>query len=284
MNRLLLRGGLCRATRCSGSPLLQTGCSVRHQSSEEVAQDRHDHEDIDGVEGGHSANTLTSDCAPPRQVNGSSTYHGNRDIARPPRQPDAWSKLGTQLQNGLDGDHHHYSRSGPGVASDRAGVSAPAALPWGALNGAAFSPVSRVNGKVAPAGSEDEGHKQIVHGASEFGTGAISRSMASRLHDRERQHTSNSSDSRTSSNKISSMNSSGQARNPWDMGLPEKPNDHRAGPTVSTKLEQPSRVEGVINGIGVATTAATAAASAANRSDSAVSQREPLSWTSNLKV
>lgn len=273
MNKLLLRGGLCRATRCSGSPLLQTtGCAVRHQSSEEVAQDRHDHEDVDDVEGGHAANTLTSNGAPPRQVNGSSAYHGGKGVAPPPRQPGAWSKLGIQPQNGSGGDQHHCSRSGPGVASAPVGVSAPA-LPWGTLNGAAFPAVSRVNGKVAPAGSEDKGHNQIVRGASEFGTGTISRSMASRLHNREGQHTSNNS---SNSRNISSRNSKGQARNPWDIGLLVEPNDHRAGGTASTQLKQPSRVEGMMDGFGAA---ATGSATAVPKQ-----QQEPLGWASNLKV
>lgn len=281
MNKILLRGGLCRTTRWSGSPLLHT--AVRYQSSEEVAQDRH--EDIDDVEVGHIANTLTSDDAPPRQANGSIGYHGNKGMARPPQKLDAWSKLATQPQKAVDRDRR-FSRSGPSVASARpsAGVSAPAS-PWGALNGAAFSPVSRVNGKVAPAGSGGEGHRQIVHGAGEFGTRSVTRSVASpsRLPSRG-QNTCNSSSSNSSSLR-SNVNSKGPARNAWDtLGLSLEPNDHTAGGRDGTQPKWPSRVEGMKNGFGAAAAAASAAAS---RSDTLAQRQYPASFldrASELKV
>lgn len=202
MNRILLRGGLCRATRSSGTPsFLQTGV-VRYQSSEEVARDRQEDDD---VEAGKAANTLGNDGPPLKQANGSGNHCGEGVAAR--RRRPVWQIDGALPQNGLLGsDHSHFSRPGQVGGTDRA-VSAPPAPP-GSLNGADFSPLSRVNGKDSPAVSGDDNKARVVNGAG-APTLPVSRNVAARPHQRQRGQNNNNNDSNSNS-------SNRQAPNPWD--------------------------------------------------------------------
>jgi len=195
MNRLLLRGGLSRATRPAGSPaFLQTGV-VRYQSSEEVAQDRSEDDD---VEAGNAATALASDGPPLQQMNGSVPHRGESVAAH--RRP-VWQVNGALPQNGLHGSNHsRFSRPGQVGGSGRA-VSAPPA-PLGSLNGvsgAGISPLSRVNGKDSLAVSGEGGNTRMVNGAG-APTLPVTRNVAPQPHQRGQNNN----------------NSSRQSQNPWD--------------------------------------------------------------------
>lgn len=244
MNKLLLRGGLSRATWYSGSPFLRT--SVRFQSSEEVAQDPLAEDD--DVEGGNATNTLASNGQPLRQARWSSDFR-EKGVAPSPGQ--RWYNEATQPQNGLNGEHH-FSRSGrvaaapaaaaaTAAAAASAAVSAPAGAPRGSPSSADCSPLSRSNGKVAPASCRGEGGRQIVdvNGAGKP-TLPVSRHVSSRLSNRG-QNGKNSS-------------SEGQARNPWDILLNLKGGG--AGGNGAAQLRKPRAVDEV-----------NAGAPAAGRSD-----------------
>lgn len=179
MNRILIRGGLSRAPRCSGSPLVRAG--VRYQSSEEVAQERQAEDD--DVEAGNTANTLAGNGPTPLQQARGSSASRRKGVAPPPR-PYWYNDDTNQPRNGLSlngGDH--FSRSGR-VAASRpaaaaAAVSAPDAL-RGPPNGSNFSPLSRVNGELSPAAYRDWGRGQIVNGAGQP-TLPVSRNVSARL-------------------------------------------------------------------------------------------------------
>lgn len=222
MNKILLCGGLSRATRCSGSPFLRT--VVRYQSSEEVAQDGQAEDD--GVEGGNSASTLPSNGPPLQQARGSSAYQG-KGVA--PSQRQHWHTETTQPQNGLNGEGH-FSRSGRVAAARHAGNGTAVSAtprPRFAPIGVGVSPWSKVNEKVAPAAKRDDGSSPNVNGAGRP-TPSVSRNVSSRLSNREQNNNTQTS-------------RKGKAGNSWDILL----NLERggAGSTGGAQLRKPSVVD-----------------------------------------
>lgn len=255
MNKLLVRGGLVRATRHSGSPVVRT-VAVRYQSSEEVAAQEHERDD---VEARHStANTTGVADDTPQQLNGSRPYYGN-GVA--PSPLPKWSNLSTakppQAGNG--------STTGPRVevvqrAFSRDPERAPSAtsasaIPRGALNGNGTrnSPLSRVNGKVAHGvfGDQRDRRSSALIGADEGLP--VERSTA------RQQNSPN--------NK--------PPRNPWDIELSLRPtHSNGAGGRNVARSQQPRRVE----------TRNRGADAAPRRSGPLEEPRAVLNGASNLQV
>ena len=233
MNKLLIRGGLSRATHFSGRPLLRTSVSVRHQSSEEVAQERQAEDD--DVEAGNAANALASNGRSLQQARGPNAYRG-KGVA--PSQRQHWyNEATTQPQNILNGEDH-FSRSGrvaaarPATAAAAAATAAAASAAGarrGSPSSADFSPLSRV----APVAGRDEDGRQIVNvnGAGKQ-TSPVSRNVSSRLSNRGHNN-SNSSRSRSNSN--------GQARGTWDITLDLK--GVGTGGNIAAQMREPSVVD-----------------------------------------
>ncbi|CAM9093951.1 unnamed protein product [Ectocarpus sp. 4 AP-2014] len=224
MNKLLLRGGLVRATtRSSGSSFVQSAVR-RHSSAEEVAREHADHDD-DVVERRHAANTTTtsgSSDASPRQVDGFREYRGN-DVA-----PPAWSSLAAanpQRRSAADGTSRTEVRPSswglsrdPERAGPAAAVSAPA-MARGALNGSRPPASSRVTESVAPWASGNGGQAVVTRNAAP-------------------QQNNNS-------------NSREPARNPWDIKLSLEPKSYGdEGGSSIARLGHPSGVEAKRNGVG----------------------------------
>lgn len=231
MNRILLRGGLSRATLSSGSPTFLRTSVVRYQSSEEVARDRAEDDD---VEAGNAANALASDGQPLQQVNSSGAHRGEGVAAR--RRP-VWQVDGALPQNGLQGSNHpQFSRPGQVGGPDRA-VSAPPA-PRGSLNGTEFSPLSRVNGNDSPAVSGDESNARMVNGAG-APTLPVTRNVAPRPHLRGQNNNNNHNSKGNSTNR--------QAQNPWDSLLKLK--DGGVGANGGAQATNPSRRVEDITGV-----------------------------------
>ena len=267
MNRLLLRGGLSRATFSSGSQPFSrtTGFVVRYQSSEEVARDQQEDDD---VEAGNAVSALAGERPPLRQVNGSSVAHRGEGVAI--RRRPAWPMEGTQPQNGLraaaGGDHLlRFARSGQAGGSGRAAVSAPPVRARGALNGADASPLSRFNGKGSPAVAGDEGSSHVVNDGAGEPTVLATRNVAPR----PRHWAQNNSSDRSSSGNSSSNR---RIQNPWDSLLKLK--DGEVGANGVARAMESNRVADI-----------TAAGAAARRSDPLRSMPYATpNGASNLKV
>eukprot|EP00752_Nemacystus_decipiens_P006400 g5764.t1 len=229
MNKLLVRGGLSRASRYSGPPLLRTSVSVRYQSSEEVAQERSAEDD--DVEPGSAANTFAGNGRPLKQVRGSSVYQG-KGVAPSPRQ-HWYTEAATQPRSGLNGEDN-FSRSGrfaaarPAAAASAAAAVSAAGAPRSSPSSADISPLSRVNGKTAPEAYRDGDGRQVVNGASKQ-TLPVSRSVPSRLSSIHRGQNNNSS--------------SGQANGSWTIALDLKGSG--AGGKSAAQTRKPSMVDGV---------------------------------------
>lgn len=232
MNKVLLRGGLVRATtRSSGSPFLQLAVR-RHSTAEEVAREHADHED-DVAGGRHAVNTNAATTsgsadASPRQVNGSRDYRGN-GVA-----PPAWSSLAAaKPQRGTAADSTNrtevrpsswgLSRDDPERAGAAAAVSAPT-VTRGALNGSRPPASSRVNGNVAPV-APGNGRQAVV--------------------------TRNAAPQQNNYNNVNANSRGPAARNPWDIKLSLEPrSSDGAGGNSIARLGHPSEVEAKINGAG----------------------------------
>lgn len=226
MNKLLLRGGLVRATtRSSGSSFVQSAVR-RHSSAEEVAREHADHDD-DVVGRRHAINTINTSGSPdasPRQVDRSREYRGNGvappacsslAAANPQRRTAADSSTSrTEVRPSSWGLSRDPERAGAAAA-----VSTPA-MARGALNGSRPPASSRVNGSVAP-GASGNGSQAVV--------------------------TRNAAPQQNNNN----ANSRGPARNPWDIKLSLEPKSYDdAGDSSIARLGHPSGVEAKTNGAG----------------------------------
>lgn len=227
--------------------------AVRLQSSEPEQVAEEEHHTIEGHRGAFSGDKAPPPEAPQR--NGSTgAYRANGNAAS--RLP--WENVASKLPpkanhvNGNYGNLEALSRS-RAAAAGGLGSAASGPFPWDTLAGAQRPPVSRLNANGAPRAFAGEGAIATASSREsrqqEPRRPPVSQDLSLQSH-----HPSLQTSRQNSCNRQN--NRQAEARLPWERMLDVLPPKAQAGTNglaqsrASTERIQPSKLEGIVNGLG----------------------------------